>query len=101
LVPFEACTASSRMRCRFDVTEPSAPSAVCVSDTASPALRMAVERPRICAVKRWEIARPAASSLAPLMRMPEDRRCSEVAISSLDVARLRCALSDMTLVLMI
>ena len=89
------------MRCRFEVTEPRAPSAVCVSDTASPALRMAVERPRICAVKRCEIARPAASSFAPLMRMPDDKRCSEVAISSDEVARFRCALSDMTLVLMI
>ena len=99
-MPFEACTANSRMRCRFEVTEPRAPSAVCVSDTASPALRMAVERPRICAVKRWEIARPAASSFAPLMRRPDDIRCSDMDNSLLEVARLRWAFSDITLVLM-
>src|SRR5690606_15160524 len=47
-----------------------------------------------------EIARPAASSLALLMRMPEDRRCRLVARSAPDADRLRCALSDITLVLM-
>ncbi len=36
-------------------------------------------RPLICEVKRSEIARPAASSFALLMRRPEDKRCREVA----------------------
>src|SRR5690606_24532205 len=39
-------------------------------------------------------------SLALLMRMPEDRRCRLVARSAPDADRLRCALSDITLVLM-
>jgi hypothetical protein len=64
------------------------------------ALRIAWFRPRICVVKRSEIARPAASSLALLMRRPEDRRCIEVASEACDLARLRCALSELTLVLM-
>ena len=38
---------------------------------------------------RVEIARPAASSLALLIRKPEDRRCSEVVNEDCDVLRLR------------
>ena len=54
----------------------------------------------ICAVKRWEIARPAASSFALLMRRPVERRCSEVCNEACEVFRLRCALSELALVLM-
>ena len=36
-------------------------------------------REAICEVMRSEIARPAASSLALLMRRPDERRCIEVA----------------------
>jgi hypothetical protein len=43
---------------------------------------------------RSAIAKPAASSFDELTRRPEDRRCSEVASDSFDVARLRCAFSD-------
>jgi hypothetical protein len=64
------------------------------------ALRAAWSMPRIWVVKRSEIARPAASSLALLMRRPEDRRCRLVASWAPDVDRLRWAFSDITLVLM-
>jgi hypothetical protein len=54
-----------------------------------------------CAFMRSAMARPAASSLAPLTRRPEDRRCIEVAREDWLVLRLRCALSDTRLVLMV
>src|SRR3989304_535586 len=50
---------------------------------------------------RSEIASPAASSLALLMRRPEDRRCRAVAKAPCEVFRLRCAFSDAMLVLII
>jgi hypothetical protein len=80
---------------------PSAPSAVCASEMPSFALRAAVLRPLICAVKRCEIARPAASSFALLMRRPDDRRCSDVARLFCEAFRFRCAFSEATLVLMV
>ena len=43
------------------------------------ALRMAAEMPRMFAVMRVLMARPAASSLAELMRMPDDKRSMAVA----------------------
>jgi hypothetical protein len=55
------------MRCRLLPISSSAPSAVCASEMPSLALRAAWLRPRICVVKRSEIARPAASSLALLI----------------------------------
>ena len=55
-------------------TSPSAPSAVCASEMPSLALRIAWLMPRICAVIELAMARPAASSRAELMRLPEDRR---------------------------
>ena len=100
LVALRDCTASSRMRCRLLPISPIAPSAVCDSEMPSLALRAAWSMPRIWVVKRSEMARPAASSLALLMRRPEDRRCRLVASSEPDADRLRCALSDITLVLM-
>src|SRR5690606_28741677 len=100
LVALRDCTASSRMRCRLLPISAIAPSAVCDSEMPSLALRAAWSMPRIWVVKRCEMARPAASSLALLMRMPEDRRCRLVARSAPDAVRLRCALSDITLVLM-
>src|SRR5882672_10192081 len=75
-------------------------SAVCDSEIPSFELRTAWLRPRICVVKRSEIARPAASSLALLMRRPDDNRCRAVAKADCDVDRLRCALSEAMLVLM-
>ena len=100
LVAFADCTASSRMRCRFVPTSPRAPSAVCAREMASLALRTATFKPRIWVVKRSEIARPAASSRALLMRRPEDSRWIVVASVALLVERLRCAFSEIVLVLM-
>ena len=91
--------ASSRMRCRLLPTSARAPSAVCASEMPSLALRAAWLRPRICAVIRSEMARPAASSLAVLMRRPEERRCSDVASADCELLRLRCAFNDEMLVL--
>ncbi len=99
LVALADCTASSRMRCRLLFSSASAPSAVWASEMPSLALRIAWFRPRICVVKRSEIARPAASSLALLMRRPEDSRCSAVARLDCELDRLRCAFSDRMLVL--
>lgn len=52
-------------------------------------------------MKRSAIARPAASSAALLIRSPEDSRCSAVPSALRDEIRLRCALSDEMLVLML
>ena len=57
---------------------PRAPSVTWASEIPSLALRTAWFRPRIWLVKRSEMAKPAASSLALLMRSPEDRRWMEV-----------------------
>jgi hypothetical protein len=92
---------SSRMRCSSSPVSASAPSAVCDSEMPSLALRTAWFRPRICEVKRLLMASPAASSLALLMRRPEDSRCSEVASDCPLLSRLRCAFSDGMFVLMI
>ena len=66
-----------------------APSAVCAREIPSFAFRMAWFRPLICEVKRVAIASPAASSLALLMRKPDDKRCKDVASLLLEVLRLR------------
>src|SRR5215831_14652317 len=100
-VAFADCTASSRMRCRFAVTEPSAPSATCASEMPSLALRAAWLVPLICAVMRSEIESPAASSFAELMRKPDDRRWIAVDRSFWVRSALRCAVNDEMLVLMI
>ncbi|MCW0450866.1 hypothetical protein NB706_003700 [Xanthomonas sacchari] len=89
LVALADCTASSRIRCRLLPISTIAPSAVCASEMPSLALREATSRPRIWVVKRSEIARPAASSLALLMRRPEDRRWIVVARLALVVLRFR------------
>jgi hypothetical protein len=46
------------------------------------------------------MARPAASSLALLMRKPEDRRCMDVASEAWVIDMLRCALNELMFVLM-
>src|SRR6185369_5456216 len=101
LVALAACTESSRIRCSRSPEDCRAPSAVWDSEMPSLALRRAWSRPRIWEVKRSEIARPAASSLALLIRKPEDRRCREVAREDWEVLRLRWAFSEATLVLMV
>ena len=50
------------------------PSAVWARLMPSLALRLAMLRPRTSEVMRVAMARPAASSLAELMRLPVDRR---------------------------
>src|SRR6195952_2878884 len=62
------------MRCIMLVTSLSEPSAVCAIEMPSLALRIAWLMPRTCEVIEVEMARPAASSLALLMRLPVDRR---------------------------
>ena len=85
IVPLAPWTASSRMRCSMLVTSPIALSAVCARLMPSLALRMATPRPRTSEVIRVAMARPAASSLAELMRLPVDRR-------SIAALRLVCAM---------
>src|SRR4051812_7797900 len=92
--------ASSRMRCSASPTFDSAPSAVCDSEMPSLALRAATFRPRTCAFMRSAIARPAASSLALLIRRPLDSRWMLVFRDACEEFRFRCVLSDGTLVLM-
>ncbi|MNG07108.1 hypothetical protein D3C84_903960 [compost metagenome] len=76
--PFAEARARVRIFCRMLVDSCIAPSAVCAMEIPSPAFLMAVCRPLIWLVRRLEICRPAASSLALLIRRPEDRRCIEV-----------------------
>ena len=89
------------MRWKMSPTLPSEPSPVCAIEMASLALRMATFMPRACELMRSAMARPAESSLALLMRMPEDRRCIEVAREPWLELRLRCAFSETKLVLMV
>src|SRR5262249_38854714 len=98
-VELRACTASSRMRCSESLTCDRAPSAVWASEMPSLALRIATFMPLTWALMRWAMARPAASSLAELIRRPDDRRCIEVASEPWDWSRLRWALIDWMLVL--
>ncbi|MNV78169.1 hypothetical protein D3C71_1716440 [compost metagenome] len=65
------------------------------------ALRAAWFRPLIWLVKRSEIARPAASSLALLMRSPDDRRWIDVLSEVWLMPRLRWAVREATLVLIV
>src|SRR3954451_23519872 len=94
-----AWTERSRMRCRIEVVSDSAPSAVCTTLVPSWVLRTAWVRPPICERRPSEMARPAASSAALLMRKPEDSRSSDLFIEFWVVLRLRYAFSAATLVL--
>ena len=89
LVALADCTASSRMRCPMSLILDRAPSAVCDSEMASLALRMATFMPRTWVFMRSAMARPAASSLALLTRRPVDRRWTEVARALCVALRLR------------
>src|SRR5690606_41825385 len=68
-----------------------APSAVWAIEIPSLAFFTATFRPLIWLVRRLEICRPAASSLALLMREPEARRSREVDRLLVEVPRLRWA----------
>ena len=70
------------MRCRAEATLPMAASAVCARAMASLALREATFKPRIWVVMRSASVMPAASSLALLMRRPEDSRLMAVVMSA-------------------
>ncbi len=63
-------------------------------------MRAAMFMPRIWVSMRLAMAMPAASSLEVLTRRPEDRRCMEVESDDWLPSRLRCVVSDSTLVLM-
>ena len=69
--------ANSRMRCSMSVISLVAPSAVWIRVIASPALRTAWFKLRICWVMRVAMAIPAASSRDELMRLPVDNCCIE------------------------
>ena len=101
LVALEACTANSRMRCKESATLPNAPSAVCAIEMPSLALRTAAFMPRTCALMRSAMASPAASSLAEFTRSPDDSLCIEVDSDVCDEPRLRWALSEFRLVLIV
>src|SRR6478609_9016131 len=82
------------------VTSLSEPSAVCASEMPSLLLRMPWFMPRICEVIEDAMARPAASSLALLMRLPVDRRSMALPRALLALADALAALSAPMLVLM-
>ena len=76
--PLADCKDKSRIRCKMLVDSCIAPSAVCAIEIPSLALRMATPIPLIWLVIRFEICRPAASSLALLIRRPDAKRSIEV-----------------------
>ena len=75
------------------------PSAVCSIEMPSLALRVAWFRLATWADIRWDTARPAASSLAELMRRPEDSEAIALVCAPWDFVRLNCAISEFMLVL--
>src|SRR3954466_2869097 len=79
------------MRCRIACASVSAPSAVCTTDTPSCALRTATLRPPTWARRPSEIARPAASSAARLIRKPLDSFSSDLDICPSVMDRFRYA----------
>ena len=80
LVSFADCTAISRIRCSTFSISLCEPSAVSNNAWASNALRTLWLVPRISADKREEIATPAASSDAELIRFPVDSLSIEASI---------------------
>src|SRR4051794_14621103 len=94
-----ACTDRSRMRCRMLCVSVSAPSAVCTTEMPSWVLRTATLSPPICERRPSEMASPAASSAARLMRKPEESFSSDLLIWPSVTDRLRYALSAAMLLL--
>src|SRR5690606_19468896 len=82
------------MRCRMVVDSPMAASAVCAMEIPSLAFFTATPRPLIWLVRRLAICMPAASSLALLIREPEDRRSSEVDKALVEAPKVRWALRE-------
>src|SRR3954470_10972802 len=95
----EAWTDRSRMRWRMLCVSVSAPSAVCTTEMPSWVLRTATLRPPICERRPSEMARPAASSAARLMRKPEESFSRDLLIWPSVTDRLRYALSAAMLLL--
>src|ERR1700709_1732301 len=87
------------MRCRIEVLSDSAPSAVCTTLVPSWVLRTAWVSPPICERRPSEIARPAASSAARLIRSADESRSSDLLIALFVVDRLRYAFIAAMLVL--
>src|SRR5688500_4838898 len=94
-----AWTDRSRMRWRMLCVSVSAPSAVCTTEMPSWVLRTATFRPPIWDRSPSEMARPAASSAARLMRKPEESFSSDLLIWPSVTDRLRYALSAAMLLL--
>src|SRR5512132_2391839 len=94
-----AWTDRSRMRCRMLCVSVSAPAAVCTTEMPSWVLRTATVSPPICERRPSEIASPAASSAARLMRKPEESFSSDLLIWPSVTDRLRYALSAAMLLL--
>jgi hypothetical protein len=82
-------TDSSRMRDTMPCISPIAPSATCDIEMPSFALRCACEMERICDFSDSLMPRPAASSPALLMRIPDDSLLIEDASASWVPVRLR------------
>src|SRR3954453_11641993 len=77
------------MRWRIEWVSVRAPSAVCTTLTPSCALRTATFRPPTCERRPSEMARPAASSAARLMRKPLDSFSSDLFIWPSETDRFR------------
>ena len=99
-VPFAACTANSRERCRMSLIPSSPPSAVCISEMPSLMPRVTVVLARTLDSMRLAIACPAASSLALLIRRPEESRSIAVFKLACVFLRLFCPPKAARLVLM-
>jgi len=87
------------MRWSMVVISSIAPSAVCIKEIPSLALRMATLKPRDWVSMRVAMFKPAASSLAELMRLPLDKRSIAVDITRLFSLRDCWAVKALTLVL--
>src|SRR3954447_8159646 len=77
------------MRCRIEWVSVSAPSAVCTTLTPSCALRTATFRPPTCERRPSEMAKPAASSAARLMRKPLESFSRDLPIWLSETYRVR------------
>ena len=98
-MPLDAWVASSFMRVSMLLNWSMAPSARLIMATPSFALRFAWVREAICWSMLCAMLRPAASSCAPLMRLPEDRRSIAVSIWARESVRCRWAVIEAMFVL--
>src|SRR5258705_9162699 len=87
------------MRCRLATVDEMAPDAVCTIEMPFFALAIPWLSALIAAVCDVAIARPAASSAALLIRLPDERRLMAVDNSFCEADRFACACSERMLVL--